>query len=109
MRNKLEESELYGSIQASGDVATLLRAIKQISHQIEDSACIYDAIDELQRQLNTYRQSPNGDNATQLTKFKDLIDVLDHAGLDIFANPCLIAYEKNIDKAADIPLASDKE
>ena len=109
MSNKLEEFESYKQMQVNRDVAALLRCIKQVSHQIEDTMYIYDAIDDLQRQFYNYRQSPNDDNAVHLAKFKDLIDVLDHAGLDMFADPCLLEYEKKLDITAGLSPASDQE
>lgn len=90
-------------------MAALLRRIKHISHQIEETTYVYDAIDDLQRQFLLYRQVPGEDNGVHLEKMKNLIDVLDHAGVTMFEDSCLIDYERREDKRSQLPILTDEQ
>ena len=66
--NKLHEDQSFAVWKREGNVAALLRRIKHISHQIEETSYVYDAIDDLQRQFLLYRQVPGEDNGVHLEK-----------------------------------------
>lgn len=98
LQNKLRSKKDFEQIDDKGDVVSLLREIRKISHQAEDSVCVYDSLDEVLRRFYTYVQSPEEDNATHLVRFREFIDVLDHFEVDMFQDTCLINYEKDLDK-----------
>jgi len=78
------------------DVVKLLKVIKAVSYQVDQSVCIYDSIDEIQRQLFHYRQV-DSNNITHLAKFKEMLEVLDHFGLKMFEDACCVDYEIEMD------------
>ena len=98
LQNKLKAKKDFNTVDDNGDVVNLLKEIRKISHQAEDSVCVYDALDEVLRRFYTYTQLPEEDNATHLTKFREYVDVLEHFEVNMFKDPCLIEYEKELDK-----------
>jgi len=97
LRNKLKLGQNFEKIEDSGDVASLLRSIRAISYKIDPNQCIYDALDELQRQFFLYRQEGT-DNALHLAKYKDYVEVLEHFGVNMFTDECCIEYEREVSK-----------
>ena len=98
MRDKLRATSSFSTIEEAADAASLLKEIRGICHQIEPTSCIYDSIDELQRQFFAYRQQPGMDNITHLGRFRDFVEVMNHFGIKMFRDECCIAYEKQYDK-----------
>ena len=110
MRDKLRASSSFSTIEEAADAASLLKEILGICHQIEPTLCIYDSIDELQRQFFAYRQQPDMDNITHLERFRDFVEVMNHFGIKMFRDECCIAYEKQYDKNQRFSaLESDEE
>ena len=84
MKNKLKGIKDFEDHEIDGNIAGVLKAIRDVSNQIEDSISSYETADELHRQFFLYRQIPGEDNSAHLTKFKELVDILEHNGSSIF-------------------------
>ena len=93
MRNKLKGTKGYDKMEQEGDIAGLLRTIRDLSNQIEENVSPYETMDELHKQFFWYRQNYGEDNSTHLTEFKELVDVLEHNGSSIFKDQGLIKHE----------------
>ena len=93
MRNKLKGTKNYDSMERQGDIAGLLKAIRDLTNQIEENVSQYETLDELHRQFFLYHQNYGEDNSTHLTKFKELAEVLEHNGSSIFKDQGLIKQE----------------
>ena len=50
------DDEIFSTIEADGDVTTLLNEIRTIGLQIETNASVYDALDEDQKMHYAYCQ-----------------------------------------------------
>lgn len=50
-------------------------------------------MDDLHRQFFLYRQMPGEDNSTHLTRFKEIVDMLEHNGSTIFYDQALVDHE----------------
>ena len=93
MRNKLKGIKNYDSMERQGDIAGLLKAIRDLTNQIEENVSQYETMDELHRQFFLYHQNYGEDNSTHLTKFKELVEVLEHNGSSIFKDQGLVQQE----------------
>lgn len=93
MRNKLKGTKNYDSMERQGDIAGLLKAIRDLTNQIEENVSQYETMDELHRQFFLYHQNYGEDNSTHLTKFKELVEVLEHNGSSIFKDQGLVQQE----------------
>ena len=93
MRNKLKGMKNYENMEQDGDIAGLLKAIRDLSNQIEENVSAYETMDELHKQFFLYHQTYGEDNSTHLIKFKELVEVLEHNGSSIFKDEGLIKHE----------------
>jgi len=108
LKGKLKLSPSFERVEDTADVAELLREIRSISYKIDPNQCIYDALDELQRQFFIYRQV-DANNEAHLAKFKDFIDVMEHFGIKMFEDECCIDKEKENDAANGTVKGSEEE
>jgi len=108
LKGKLKLSHEFERVENEADVAELLKEIRSISYKIDPNQCIYDAIDELQRQFFLYRQM-DGNNEAHLAKFKDFIDVMEHFGIAMFEDECCVKKEKEDDARIGVIKVSDEE
>jgi len=110
LRNEIQEFEDFDNkVRKTGDVAMLLKLIKDATHDIGQKVNKYDKVDEIQRQFFTYRQMPEDDNATHLKKFKDFVEVLDNHKIDMFYDKMLIEHEKKEDSKQGANAKTDEE
>ena len=90
--NKLKGVKGYETMELTADVAGLLKSIRDLSTE---------TLDDLKRQFYLYHQQPGEDNATHLTKFQDLVDVLEHFGSSCFLDDILVEHEKKNAKRSE--------
>ena len=93
MHNKLKTDPEFETIDQAQDVSSLLKAIRALSHQIDKSVSVYEALDDILKQFFLYCQQPHEDNAIHLKRFKDYVDVLERFGSTIFEDAALMKYE----------------
>ena len=93
MKNKLQTNADFEDIEEAHDISSLLKAIRDISHQIDNNISVYESLDDLLKQFYLYRQQPNEDNAMHLKRFKEYVDVLEHFGSTVFEDSSLVKYE----------------
>lgn len=55
---------------------------------------MYGSLDEAKRKFYVYRQSDDDSNAKHLQNFKNIVDVIEHFGGDIFQDKALIEHER---------------
>ena len=95
MQNKLlAVADFQVNIADKGDVATLLKEIRGIAHQMEANTSVYDAVDEAKRKYYMYVQGELDSNAKHLQTFKNIVEVVKHHGGSVFQDEGLMAYEK---------------
>ena len=82
-------------------MAALLKEIKSMSNKVEESMNTYDSIDEIQRRFSLNRQSDENDNITHLQKFKNLIEIMEHVGIDMFKDRCCTKHVNNYEIMLD--------
>ena len=63
MKNKLKTVKDFQNMENSGNVTTLLKEIRAISHQLEASTSIYDYLHEAKRKFYLYKQNDEDSNA----------------------------------------------
>ena len=97
-KNKLKEMKGFEQREQNGDIAGILQAIRDLSNQIEKNVSPYETLDELHKQFFLYRHMPGEDNATHLTKFKELVDALEHNGSTIFKDGAHAILDSEIKK-----------
>jgi hypothetical protein len=98
MQNKLKAVPNIQTLENEGNVTTLLKEIRGISHQLESNTSIYDSLDEAKRRFYAYRQGEDDSNAQHLQNFKTTVEVIEHFGGNIFYNDALINFEKDKDR-----------
>ena len=99
MQNKLTMAKDFKSVDARGDVTSLLKEIRQISLEIETNTSIYDAMDEAKAMYYKYKQEKNEieSNAKHLKNFKSLVEAIEHLGGEMFTDNELLEHKKKID------------
>ena len=80
-------------MQKAGDVTTLLKDIRGISHQLETNTSVYNALDEAKRRYYTYCQGDDETNAKHLSNFKSIVQVIEHFGGNIFQDDALLQHK----------------
>ena len=83
LTKKLKDQHVFKTIEKKTHVVGLLKEIKSIIKVVE-SMNIFDSIDEIQRRFFLYRKTDEDDNIANLQKFKNLIEVREHIGIDMF-------------------------
>ena len=93
MKNRLLEVREFENIETAGDVTRLLKEVRGVSHQMEKNTSIYDTIDKAKIKYYKYRHGDHESNAKHLKNFKDIVEVIEHPGGNIFADTGLLKYE----------------
>ena len=62
---------------------------------------IFDSIDEIQKRFFLYRQLDKDDNITHSQKFKNLIEVMEYVGIDMFEDKCCRKHVENYEIMSD--------
>ena len=93
----------FKTIEKRTDVSGLLKGVKSKSksNKVEESMNIFDSKDEIQTRFFLYRQSDEYDNITYLQKFKNLIEVMEHVGIDMFKDKCCTKHVENYEIMSD--------
>ena len=78
MQNKLLAVTDFDNIETTRNMTRLLKEVRNVSHQMENSTSIYDALDKAKMRYYEYRQGEHESNATHLKNFKDIVEVIEH-------------------------------
>ena len=98
MQHKLRSVKEYKTINAGSFVHQLLRNIQKISDQIEESAYIFDALDECRKKFYVFHQEKNESNMTHLKNLEHIVETIeDHGGSVLVEVNACIEYEKALD------------
>lgn len=84
MKSKLKGEESFEQVEFNGNVAELLKLIREISRQVNTNESIYDAIDEAKARYYRHRQGSNEDNEQYTRCFKTNVEVAEHQGASLF-------------------------
>jgi len=68
MQNNLLAVKEFEDIETTGNVTRLLKEVRGVSHQMENNASIYDAINEAKMKYYEYRQGDHDNNAKSSKK-----------------------------------------
>ena len=109
MQNKLKAVANFQDTENAGDVTTLLKDIRGISHQLETNTSVYDSLDEAKRLYYAYKQGEDETNDKHLKNFKNLVEVIEHFGGDIFQDQALIKHEMAKDKEQGLSPKTNSE
>ena len=102
-------SEDYDQKEEEGDVAWLLREIRQISNEMGTNVSVYYAQHEAIKRFYAYFQNKEDNIATHWKTFKSMIAIVEHYSGNIFHDESLVNYEKEKDKKNGLPNRSNKE
>ena len=97
----MKSQQAFKTIGKKTYVGGLLKEIRSISNEVEESKNIFDSIDEIQRRFFLYRQSEEDDNIIHVKKFKNLIEVMEHVGIDMFKDKCCTKHVGNDEIMSD--------
>ena len=109
MKHRIMASEDYDQKEEDGDVAWLLREVRQVSNEMGTNVSVYYAQHEAIKRFYTYYQNEEDNIATHLKNFKSMIAIVEHYGGDIFYDESLADYEREMDKKNGQTTRSDKE
>ena len=98
MQNKLKAIKDFQEMENDGNVTKLLKDIRGISHQLETNTSVYDSLDEAKRLYYAYKQGEDETNDKHLKNYKNLIEVIEHFGGNIFKDDALVKHETEKDK-----------
>ena len=108
MQSKLKSTNEFEAMADSNDSLGLLQMIKGIAYRFESQSNIYLALDEAKCSFYTYYQGHDESNATYLSKFKDIIQVIEHYGGNIGDDEVLVAEElKKLKLDSKVTTSSD--
>ena len=93
MQAKLKTLSTFESLRSSRDCLGLLRSIQGISYKMETQQYPHQAIYSAMSSLYSFRQHQHQSNSEYLTKFKNLIKVIEHYGGAIALHSALIKME----------------
>ena len=97
----MKSQQAFKTIGKKTYVGGLLKEIRSISNEVEESKNIFDSIDEIQRRFFLYIQSKENDNIAHFQKFKNLIEIVEHLGIDMFKDKCCKKHVKNYEIMSD--------
>lgn len=80
MHSKLKSTPAFVKMRDTNDSLELLKTIKGISYKFEAQDNIYMAIDDAKHLYYTYVQGQDETNASYLSKFKNIVEVIQHYG-----------------------------
>ena len=101
MQAKLKTIKFFDKIEKSRNCLGILREIKAISYDFESDRCPYESAFDALCGFYQTRQHPHQTNADYLTKFKNVINVLDHYKISIGEDPILVNEVANCDRKED--------
>ena len=101
MQAKLKTIKTFEKIEKSRDRLGLLREIKAISYDFESDRCPYESAFDALCGFYQMRQHRHQTNAEYLTKFKNVINVLNHYKISIGEDPLLVNEVANRDRKDD--------
>jgi hypothetical protein len=116
MQAKIKSTTGFESMRDNTDSLELLQTIKGIAYKFEAQDNIYMAMDDAKNAFYTYVQSHDETNASYLTKFKNMVEVIEHYGGSVGDDEIFVTSElkkitsKSLNDASfgDIAAATEK-
>ena len=91
MKNKLTMVKTFKDMETN--VTPLIKESRSSSLHIETNTSVYCTLDEVKVLFYTYFQEENESNARHLKNFKSIVEVIEHLGVNIFADKTLVEHE----------------
>ena len=109
MKSKLKGGSEFEETEKECKVGNLLKLIRKISREANTNESLYDALDEAKARYYKYRQAPEDENEQHLRTFKNIVEVAEDHGANLFKDQKLFEHEKKLDSDANKPAKSDDE
>ena len=93
MQSKLKTIDSWEDIEIKRNCLKLLLEIKGIAYKFESQGYIYLSLDDAKDEFYSYRQGKSESNADYLTKFKSMLEVINHYGGYFGNDPALVRAE----------------
>ena len=90
MQSKLKSIDAWNDIEMKRNCLKLLLEIKGIAYRFESQGYIYLSLDDAKDEFYAYRQGKNESNSDYLTKFKSMLEVINHYGGYFGNDPALV-------------------
>ena len=93
MQSKLKSIDAWKEIESKRNCLKLILEIKGIAYRFESQGYIYLSLDDAKDEFYAYRQGKNESNSDYLTKFKSMLEVINHYGGYFGNDPALVRAE----------------
>jgi hypothetical protein len=108
MQTKIKSAESFKATNTDSDSLAILKEIKGIAYKLESQKNIYLALDNAKCTFYSYQQAADETNANYLSKFKNVIEVIEHYRGAIGEDQVLVLEELKKDGVDnDIPTADE--
>ena len=95
LKDRLKAEEDYTEVSNANDVAKHLSMIKLLCHWHEGKRCIGESLWEAKHKFFVYRQADFESNSTHIRNVKNLYEVIEHFGGNLFNVEALLKEEVN--------------
>ena len=107
MQAKVRMCKDYKRIRRSQDCLALLKEIQGITYKFESQRYPYEAYFDAMLSFFQNRQHKNQSNSDYLTKFKNMVTVIEHYGGSFGKDPMLIKEVVNKDQDTNVPVPKE--